>query len=112
MARWQSKLENKQTFLGRVVDIGAELFAISSTVVYADTIGREQPQRREEAIELAELFCAMAKRRAETLFHELWANDDDSRYGAAQKLLAGRYAWLEEGVLDPAGDGPMMPPLG
>ena len=53
----------------------------------------------------------MAKRRADTLFHELWANDDDSRYSAAQKVLAGRYAWLEEGVLDPAGDGPMMPPL-
>jgi alkylation response protein AidB-like acyl-CoA dehydrogenase len=111
MARWQAKLENKQTFLGRVVDIGAELFAISSTVVYADTLGREQPERKEEAIELAELFCSMAKRRADTLFHELWANDDDSRYSAAQNLLTGRYAWLEDGVLDPAGDGPMMPPL-
>jgi Acyl-CoA dehydrogenase, C-terminal domain len=111
MARWQAKLENKQTFLGRIVDIGAELFAISSTVVYADTVGREQPERKEEAIELAQLFCSMARRRADTLFHELWANDDDSRYGAAQKLLAGRYAWLEAGVLDPAGDGPMMPAL-
>ena len=77
MARWQAKLEKKQTFLGRIVDIGAELFAISATVVYADTIGREHPERKAEAIELAELFCAMAKRRADTLFHELWANDDD-----------------------------------
>jgi alkylation response protein AidB-like acyl-CoA dehydrogenase len=111
MARWQAKLENKQTFLGRIVDIGAELFAISSTVAYADTVGREQPERKEEAIELAQLFCAMARRRADALFHELWANDDDSRYRAAQKLLEGRYGWLEEGVLDPAGDGPMMPPL-
>jgi alkylation response protein AidB-like acyl-CoA dehydrogenase len=111
MARWQAKLENKQTFLGRIVDIGAELFAISSTVVYADTVGREQPERKEEAIELARLFCSMARRRADTLFHELWANDDDSRYSAAQKLLDGRYAWLEAGVLDPAGDGPMMPGL-
>jgi alkylation response protein AidB-like acyl-CoA dehydrogenase len=111
MARWQAKLENKQTFLGRIVDIGAELFAISSTVAYADTVGREQPERKEEAIELAQLFCAMARRRADALFHELWANDDDSRYRAAQKMLEGRYGWLEEGVLDPAGDGPMMPPL-
>ncbi len=111
MARWQAKLENKQTFLGRIVDIGAELFAISSTIVYADTVGREQPERKEEAIELAQLFCSMARRRADTLFHELWANDDDSRYSAAQKVLEGRYSWLEEGILDPAGDGPMMPPL-
>jgi hypothetical protein len=51
----------------------------------------------------------MAKRRADALFGELWANDDDSRYSAAQKVLEGRYKWLEEGILDPAGDGPMMP---
>ena len=111
MARWQAKLETKQTFLGRIVDIGAELFAISSTVVYADTLGREHPERKDEATELASLFCSMAKRRADTLFNELWANDDDSRYGTAQKLLDGRYAWLEEGIFDPAGDGPMMPEL-
>jgi alkylation response protein AidB-like acyl-CoA dehydrogenase len=111
MARWQAKLENKQTFLGRIVDIGAELFAISSTVVYADTVGREHPERKEQAGELAQLFCSMAKRRADALFHELWANDDDARYSSAQKVLEGRYKWLEEGILDPAGDGPMMPPL-
>ena len=28
MARWQGRLEHKQGFLGRIVDIGAELFAI------------------------------------------------------------------------------------
>jgi alkylation response protein AidB-like acyl-CoA dehydrogenase len=111
MARWQAKLENKQTFLGRIVDIGAELFAISSTVVYADRLGREHPERKDEAFELAQLFCSMAKRRADALFHELWANDDDSRYRAAQNVLEGRYKWLEEGILDPAGDGPMMPAL-
>ena len=95
MARWQAKLENKQTFLGRIVDIGAELFAISATVVYADTIGREQPERKDEAIELAQLFCSMAKRRADTLFGELWANDDDARYarraeGAGRPLRVAR----------------------
>jgi alkylation response protein AidB-like acyl-CoA dehydrogenase len=111
MARWQAKLENKQTFLARIVDIGAELFAISSTVVYADTVGREQPERKAEAQELAELFCAMAKRRAEVLFHELWANDDDIRYSAAQKVLDGRYTFLEEGIVDPSGEGPMIPEL-
>jgi alkylation response protein AidB-like acyl-CoA dehydrogenase len=110
MARWQAKLENKQTFLARIVDIGAELFAISATVVYAGTIGSEQPERKDEAIELAQLFCTMARRRAEKLFDELWSNDDDDRYAAAQKVLAGRYSWLEEGIPDPSGAGPMIPP--
>ena len=37
---------SRQAFLGRIVDIGAELFAIASAVVYADTIQREQPGAR------------------------------------------------------------------
>src|SRR5438034_752242 len=35
MARWQGRLERKQGFLGRIVDIGAELFAISAVCVRA-----------------------------------------------------------------------------
>ena len=68
MTRWQAKLEYRQTFLGRLVDIGAELFAMAATAAYADTLGRERPERRAEAQELAELFCIQAKRRVETLF--------------------------------------------
>ena len=37
MARWQGRLERKQAFLGRVVDIGAELFAMSAACVRART---------------------------------------------------------------------------
>src|SRR5579884_3314019 len=71
MSRWQAKLEYRQAFLGRIVDIGAELFAMASAAAYADTLGREQPARRAEAQELAELFCRQAKRRAQKLFDEL-----------------------------------------
>ncbi|HEX7531966.1 MAG TPA: acyl-CoA dehydrogenase family protein [Methyloceanibacter sp.] len=71
MGRWQAKLEQQQC---RIVDIGAELFAIAATVCYADTIEREHPERKSEALELAELFCEQAKERAETLFNELWSN--------------------------------------
>ncbi len=46
---------------------------------------------------------------AHRLFAKLWANDDHGQYKAAQQLLSGRYAWFEQEVLDPAGDGPMMP---
>src|SRR6478752_2567321 len=37
MARWQAGTEDHGAFLGRIVDIGAELFAISATVVYTQT---------------------------------------------------------------------------
>ena len=108
MTRWQAKLEHRQAFLGRLVDIGAELFAMAAAA-YADTLERERPERRAEAQELAELFCAHAKRRVETLFGALWDNDDDANRAAAARLLDGRYRWLEEGIADPSGEGPMIP---
>jgi alkylation response protein AidB-like acyl-CoA dehydrogenase len=110
MARWQAKLEQRQTFLGRIVDIGAELFAISAAVVYAQTVAAEQPERADSARELADLFCAQARRRADRLFHDLWANDDDQGYATAKGVLDGRHRWIEEGVADPAGDGPHLTP--
>src|SRR3954454_9500764 len=109
MGRWQAKLEQRQSFLGRIVDIGAELFAISAAVVYADTIARESPERAVAARELAGLFCAQAKRRSDELFHALWSNDDDAGYKAAMNLLDGRYEFIEEGILDPSGEGSMIP---
>jgi hypothetical protein len=109
MGRYQARLEKKGHLLGRIVDIGAELYAIACACVYADTIGREQPDRRKEAVELADLFCGQARRRADRLFTELFDNDDADHYRAAQHVLAGRYGWFEHDVLDPAGDGPMMP---
>jgi hypothetical protein len=109
MTRWQAKLERKQAVLGRIVDIGAELMAIASAAVYAQTIGREHPERAEQALELADLFCKQARRRVDSLFDALWHNDDDDAYGTAQKVLDGRYEWLEEGILDPAaGEGPLV----
>jgi alkylation response protein AidB-like acyl-CoA dehydrogenase len=108
MSRWQAGLEKRQAWLGRIVDIGAELFAISSAVVYANTLAQEQPERAEQARELADLFCTQARRRANDLFHDLWQNDDDENHEAALKVLDGRYTLIEEGVMDPSGDGPMV----
>jgi alkylation response protein AidB-like acyl-CoA dehydrogenase len=108
MSRWQAGLEKRQAWLGRIVDIGAELFAISSAVVYATTLAEEQPERAEQARELADLFCTQARRRANNLFRDLWQNDDDENHAAALKVLDGRYELVEEGVMDPSGDGPMV----
>ncbi len=38
MSRWQAKMEYRQAFLGRVVDIGAELFAISAACSRAEML--------------------------------------------------------------------------
>jgi len=105
MGRWQAGLEKKQARLGRLVDIGAELFAIASACTYALTIAEEHPERADQARELADLFARQAHRRVDALFAGVWANDDDQSYKVAQQILEGRHTWLEEGVLDPAGAG-------
>jgi len=107
MGRWQAKLEKKQAFLGRIVDIGAELYAIASAATYANTIRSERPDLGDQAVELADLFCKQARGRVDRLFDELWSNNDDDNYAAAQAVLDGRFKWVEEGVADPSGDGPM-----
>ena len=112
MARWQAGTEQHGAFLGRLVDIGAELFAMSATVVYTQTALKEHPERAAETQDLAEAFCNQAQLRTERLFHELWTNADGPNHQVALDVLSGRHTWLEAGIIDPsAGDGPMVPPL-
>jgi hypothetical protein len=102
MARWQAGLEKRQGFLGRIVDIGAELFAMSASCVRAELLG-------DSARELADVFCRQARLRVERLFDGLWANTDDADSQVAAATLEGRYSWLEAGVLDQSeGTGPWI----
>lgn len=104
MSRWQGKMERKQAFLGRIVDVGAELFAISAACVRA----RSERTERPEGVELADLFCRQARLRAERLFAGLWDNTDEVDARAAQRVLAGRYDFVENGVVVPVDDRPWV----
>ncbi|TDD07579.1 acyl-CoA dehydrogenase [Saccharopolyspora terrae] len=103
MSRWQARLEHRQLFLGRIVDIGAELYAMSACCVYARSDGRD-----ESAIELADAFCNQSRRRVEQLFGRLWRNTDADDRVIARQVLENRYQWLEHGVLDASIDGPWI----
>ncbi|MEV0392545.1 acyl-CoA dehydrogenase family protein [Polymorphospora rubra] len=100
MSRWQGRMERKQAFLARIVDIGAELFAMAATCVRA----KAERETRPEGMELADLFCRQARVRAERLFAELWDNTDSIDVKAAKRILGGRYTFLEDGVVTPATD--------
>ncbi|HEX9528874.1 MAG TPA: acyl-CoA dehydrogenase family protein [Streptosporangiaceae bacterium] len=110
MGRWQGRLERKQGFLGRIVDIGAELFAISAVCVRAqmDTEVDAATRRGAVARELADAFCGQARQRAEELFGQLWSNTDAADGALARHVLAGRYTWLEQGIIDPSIPGPWI----
>ncbi|KUI01802.1 acyl-CoA dehydrogenase family protein [Mycobacterium sp. IS-3022] len=103
MSRWQGKLEQKQRFLGRIVDIGAELFAMTAVCVRA-----QRDREDDSAVELAAAFCEQARIRTEQLFDQLWRNCDDSDRALARGVLDDRFTWLEEGILDPSIDGPWI----
>ncbi|MFB9851078.1 acyl-CoA dehydrogenase family protein [Micromonospora andamanensis] len=106
MSRWQGKMERKQAFLGRVVDIGAELFAMSAVCVRAHA----ERDTRPENVELADLFCRQARVRVDALFTALWQNTDSIDVTAAKRILAGRYTALEDGVIPPPADLPWVAP--
>ncbi|MEV0249703.1 acyl-CoA dehydrogenase family protein [Nocardia sp. NPDC050712] len=107
MGRWQAGLEYRQNFLGRIVDIGAELFAMSAAVVRAHAL-RDAPEGAAAA-ELAEAFCQQSRVRVRKLFGALWDNTDDEDRAVTRGVLDGRYTWLEGGVFDPSeGTGPWI----
>ena len=110
MARWQARLERKQGFLGRIVDIGAELFAMSAVCVRAQLDAAEGGERAQSARELAGMFCTQARLRVEELQRQLWDNSDAPDSKLARRVLAGRYTWLEQGVVDPSIPGPWIAP--
>ncbi|MFF1689369.1 MULTISPECIES: acyl-CoA dehydrogenase family protein [unclassified Streptomyces] len=104
MSRWQGKMETKQGFLGRIVDIGAELFAMSAACVRAEHL-RGSGEHGREAYQLADAFCSQSRVRVDELFGRLWHNTDEMDRKVTKGVLGGSYTWLEEGVIDPSGDG-------
>ncbi|MEV6316454.1 acyl-CoA dehydrogenase family protein [Streptomyces sp. NPDC051776] len=107
MSRWQGRMETKQGFLGRIVDIGAELFAMSAACVRAEHL-RSTGDHGSEAYKLADVFCKQSRVRVEELFGRLWQNTDDLDRKLVKGILAGQYTWMEEGMVDLSGDGPWI----
>jgi alkylation response protein AidB-like acyl-CoA dehydrogenase len=95
MARFGPKLEKRQSVLFRLVDVGAELFAMSAACVKAKTMVRQNPADRSP-LELADVFCRHARARIRRSFHDVFQNADTSTYRLAMETLKGRYGWLEQ----------------
>ena len=111
MSRWQAKLEHRQGFLARIVDIGAELFAMAAACSRAEMLRVEDAAKGESAYELADAFCAQSRVRVDELFERLWRNTDDVDQGIADHVLGGAFTWLEEGIIDfSEGTGPWIAP--
>jgi hypothetical protein len=98
MIKHGPKLERKQMTLFRYVDIGAELFAMSAACVRAQWLN-QKGSNGEEAMELADHFCRLARRRVKATFGAMFNNEDSRTYRLAQQVLDGRHEWMESGII-------------
>ncbi|HEX6559445.1 MAG TPA: acyl-CoA dehydrogenase, partial [Longimicrobiales bacterium] len=99
MARFGPKLEKRQSVLFRLVDVGAQLFAMSAVCVRARQLVAANPNERGPEM-LADVFCRAARKRVRRLFADVFNNHDVVTYRLAQDVLAGRYSWMEQGIVD------------
>jgi alkylation response protein AidB-like acyl-CoA dehydrogenase len=98
MARHGPKLEKRQALLFRAVDIGADLFALSACLAKAQAMRAARDRHAADAVELADVFARMMRRRIEEHFRAIRANDDVRKYKTARRVLDGSHLWLEEGL--------------
>ncbi len=97
MMVYRQKLEARQHILGRLVDIGTDLFVMSAVCSYA--VHLKKDKKEDSAIELADYFCAMAVRRINDNFKALSNNDDRQGNTVAKDVINGNMKWLEEGIM-------------
>lgn len=101
MARHGPALEKRQLLLGRLVDIGTELFALSAAVVHADALSRrgDPAYPREELIRVVESCHRLARQRIATAFANLRCNPDGPNHALAGSLLAEGHRHLRDGIV-------------
>jgi alkylation response protein AidB-like acyl-CoA dehydrogenase len=95
----RGRLERKQAFLFRIVEVAMDLFAMTCAVVHAQRLREAGAPAARDAGLLARLFCRMSRRAIAQRFRALWRNEDMLRYQTGRAVLAGRYQWLETGII-------------
>ena len=99
LVRFGPGIQRRQVVLGRLVDIGADLFVMTAASVRAVKLAAENPDEGTP-VELADAACKLARRRIAARFRAVFRNDDADAYRIAQRAMEGRYAALEQGIAD------------
>jgi len=98
MVKFGVKLEKRQVLLARLADIGADLFAIAASCVFAQKLLKDgEPEAK--VFTLVDDFAAQAHLRIAQNFAGVGHNSDQHGYDLAQEILAGEHTWLERGIL-------------
>ena len=92
------KLEREQMLLGRLINIGTELFAMAATCSKAQAVLAHGGDRNE-TLTLVDSFCKESRLRIKHEFQGVTENNDQHGYRLARQILSGKYEWLEEGIV-------------
>src|SRR5437867_5112746 len=103
MLRFGPKPEYRHAGPFRLVDAGAELFAMAASCARAQWLLHKDPAAGRRAVQVADPFCRQARARVRAKFQGLWRNDDVPTYRVAQEVLAGEHRWLERGMVELGG---------
>lgn len=88
----------RQLALGRLVNVGMDLFAMAAVCARARAMLDKNPQDRTP-MDLADHFCRSARRRIAQEFSTLFRNEDALAREVAGDFLDGKHAWLEKGTV-------------
>jgi len=98
MVKFGPKLEKRQVLLGRLADVGADLFALAASCVLAQKLLLDgEPEAK--VCTLVDDFAAQAEVRIAQNFAGVSHNADQHGYDVAQQVIKGEHTWLERGIV-------------
>ena len=90
MIRYGPKLDKKQVLLGRFVEIGAELFAMTASISFARYLIEHKKIPSEghgDLVRLVHYFCKSSRCKVAALFRDTRKNADAAGYRVARDIL-------------------------
>ena len=87
MVRFGPKLEKKQVVLGRFVEAGAELFAMSASIAYAQHLIEREKGDRSDLVETVRYFCKASRTKVGELLRGVGENADAEGYRLAKRMI-------------------------
>ncbi len=98
MLRYRQRLEHEQVAIRALVDIGAQLFAMSSVLSRTEHLAAKGAVDVRALQELADLFCTEARTQVAQSFSLLHHRKTELAHAVAESFLSGSYAWLSSDI--------------
>ena len=95
MLRYGPALDKQQMLLGRLTEIGTELFVISACAIRIDSMIKDNPENTSEYLELMDVVFSESKIKIKNNFSGMSNNNDKKNYSFAKKILGGTFKFLE-----------------